>query len=214
MPVFLSDFPASLLDGTQFQARIEDAKLIVNVVGSSESLAEAGQQLAWLGAALQSPPIEVSEQRQRGKIFCRFDSEVKAPYMAGIEGSGLCWHKMFASPILVGGFPILSKPEPKLGLEMSLDLLAGMVGAPQVLGIQGKVFLKGFSTMLVGVRRLDDLLIWHFSFDEEGNRISYLDVPLGQACNMSVDQINDVRHVVGWSRKSSYYAGQYGGRRR
>ncbi|EUC39412.1 hypothetical protein COCCADRAFT_152 [Bipolaris zeicola 26-R-13] len=220
----------SLLDGTQFQARIEDAKLIVNVVGSSESLAEAGQQLAWLGAALQSPPIEtgialcvpfirecylmhdpppveVSEQRQRGKIFCRFDSEVKAPYMAGIEGSGLCWHKMFASPILVGGFPILSKPEPKLGLEMSLDLLAGMVGAPQVLGIQGKVFLKGFSTMLVGVRRLDDLLIWHFSFDEEGNRISYLDVPLGQACNMSVDQINDVRHVVGWSRKSSYYAG-------
>lgn len=230
MPVFLSDILASLPDGTQFQARIEDAKLIVNVVGSSESLAEAGQQLAWLGAALQSspvetgmalcipsirecylmhdlPPIEASEQRQRGKIFCGLDFEVKASYVAGVEESGLCWHKMFASLILVGGFPILSKPEPKLGLEMSLDLLAGMVGASQVLGIQGKVFLKGFSTMLFGVRRLDDLLIWHFSFDEKGNRISYLDVALGLACDMSVDQIDDVRHVVGWSSKSSYYAG-------
>jgi hypothetical protein len=230
MPVFLSDILVSLPDGTQFQARIEDAKLIVNVVGSSESLAEAGQQLAWLGAAFQSPPVETgmalcvpsirecylmhdlppveaSEQRQRGKILCGLDFEVKAPYRAEMKESGLCWHKMFASLILVGGFPILSKQEPKLGPEMSLDLLAGMVGASQVLGIQGKVFLKGFSTMLVGVRRLDDLLIWHFSFDEEGNRISYLDVALGQACDMSVDQIDDVRHVVGWSSESSYYAG-------
>jgi hypothetical protein len=237
MLVFLSDILASLPDGTQFQARIEDAKLIVNVVGSSESLAEAGQQLAWLGAALQSSPVETgmalcvpsirecylmhdpplveaSEKRQRSKILCGLDFEVKALCMAGIEESGLCWHKMFASLILVGGFPILSKPEPKLGLEMSLDLLAGMVGASQVLGIQGKVFLKGFSTMLVGVRRLHDLLIWHFSFDEEGNRISYLGVALGQACDMSVDKIDDVRHVVGWSSKSSYYAGQYGVRTR
>jgi hypothetical protein len=54
---------------------------------------------------------------------------------------------------------------------------------------------------------LDDLLIWHFSFDEDGNRISYLDVALGQACDMNVDQIDDVRHVVGWSSESSYYAG-------
>jgi hypothetical protein len=230
MPVFLSDILVSLPDGTQFQARIEDAKLIVNVVGSSESLAEAGQQLAWLGAAFQSSPVETgmalcvpsirecylmhdlpsveaSEQRQRGKIICGLDFEVKAPNMAEMKESGLCWHKMFASLILVGGFPILSKQEPKLGLEMSLDLLAGMVGASQVLGIQGKVFLKGFSTMLVGVRRLDDLLIWHFSFDEDGNRISYLDVALGQACDMNVDQIDDVRHVVGWSSESSYYAG-------
>lgn len=230
MPVFLSNILASLSDGTQFQARIEDAKLIVIVLGSSESLVEAGQQLAWLGAALQSspvetgvalcipsirecylmqglPPAEAFEQRQRGKLFCRLGFEVRAPYAAGVEQSGLCWHKMFASPILVSGYPILSKPEPQLGLELSLDLLAGMVGAPQVLGIQGKIFLKGFSTMLVGMRRLDDLLIWHFSYNEEGNRISYLDVALGQACDMSVNQIDDVRHVVGWSRKISYYAG-------
>jgi hypothetical protein len=127
--------------------------------------------------------------------------------MAGIEGSGRCWHAMFTSPILVGGFPISSKPEPQLGLEMSLDLLAGMVGASQVLGIQGKVFLKGFATMLVGAKRLDDLLIWHFSFNKEGKRISYLDVALELACDMKVDQLDNIRHVVGWSSDSSYYAG-------
>jgi hypothetical protein len=185
MPVFLSSVLASLPDATRFQARIEDAKLIVNVVGSIEALVEAGQQLAWLGAALQSSPVETgmalcipsiqecylmhnlplveaSEQRQRGRILCRLGFEVEVQYAAGMEGSGLCWHKMFACPILVVGYPILSKSEPKLGLEMSLDLLAGMVGAFQVVGIQGKIFPKGFSTMLVGVRRLDDLLVWHF----------------------------------------------------
>jgi hypothetical protein len=110
---------------------------------------------------------------------------------------------MFASLILVGGFPILSKPEAEPGLEMSLDMLAGMVDASQVLGIQGKVFLKGFSTMLVGVRRLNGLLVWHFLFDEDGNKISSLGMALGQACDMSIDQID----VVGGSSKSSYYAG-------
>jgi hypothetical protein len=151
--------------------------------------------------------VESSGQRHGNAIYCQFDYEVRVPYMAETKGSGLCWHAMFTNPILVGGFPISSKPEPQLGLEMSLDLLAGMVGAPQVLGIQGKVFLKGFATMLVGVRRLDNLLIWHFSFNKEGTRISYLDVALESACDIDVHQLEDVRHVVGWSSDSSYYAG-------
>jgi hypothetical protein len=150
---------------------------------------------------------ESSGQRHGNEIFCQLDFKVRAPYMAGPEGPGLCWHAMFTSPILVDGFPILSKPEPQLGLEMPLDLLAGMIGAPQVLGIQGKVFLKGFATMLVGVKRLDDLLIWHFSFDKEGKRISYLDIAHDKACDMDVDQLDDIRHVVGWSSDSLYYAG-------
>jgi hypothetical protein len=116
---------------------------------------------------------------------------------------------MFTNPILVGGYPICSKPESGLGIEMPLDLLAGLVGASQVVGIQGKVVLKGFATMLVAVKRLGDLLIWHFLFDEEGKRISYLDFALEEACDMNVHQLVDVRHVVGWSRDSSYYAGQY-----
>jgi hypothetical protein len=212
------------------QARIDGSRLIVDVVGSSESLVKAGQQLAWLGAALRlspfetgitrctpyvrechpmhdAPGVESSGQRHGSEIFCQLDFEVQAPYISRIEGSGLCWHAMFTSPILVGGFPISSKPEPHLGLEMSLELLAGMVGAPQVMGIQRKVFLKGFATMLVGVKRLDDLLIWHFLFNKEGEKISYLDGALESACDMNLDQLDNVRHVVGWSSDSSYYAG-------
>jgi hypothetical protein len=151
--------------------------------------------------------VESSGQRHGGEIFCQLDFDVRAPYTSEIEGSGLCWHAMFTSPILVGGFPISSKPEPQLGLEMSLELLAGMVGASQVVEVQRKVFLKGFATMLVGVKRLDDLLVWHFLFDKEGKRISYLDVELEVACDMNVDQLDNVRHVVGWSSDSSYYAG-------
>jgi hypothetical protein len=221
---------ASLSDGTELQARMDAGRLIVIAVGSSEALAEAGQQFAWLGAALRSSPfeagiahcipyirechpmqadlsVEPSEQRRRGEIFCQLDFEVRAPDMMGTKGPGRCWHDMFTNPILVGGYPICSKPESGLGIEMPLDLLAGLVGASQVVGIQGKVVLKGFATMLVAVKRLGDLLIWHFLFDEEGKRISYLDFALKEACDMNVHQLDDVRHVVGWSRDSSYYAG-------
>jgi hypothetical protein len=61
--------------------------------------------------------------------------------------------------------------------------------------------------MLVAVKRLGDLLVWHFLFDEEGERISYLDFALEEACDMNVYELDDVRHVVGWIRDSSYYAG-------
>jgi hypothetical protein len=230
MHPFSFDPSASLSDGTELQARIDAGRLTVIAVGSSEALAEAGQQFAWLGAALRSSPVETgiahcvpyirkchqmqaglsvepSEQRRRGEIFCQFGFKVRASNTMGTEGPGRCWHNMFTNPILVGGYPICSKPESGLGIEMPLDLLAGLVGASQVVGIQGKVVLKGFATMLVAVKRLGDLLIWHFLFDEDGKRISYLDFALEEACDMNVHQLDDVRHVVGWSRDSSYYAG-------
>lgn len=148
-----------------------------------------------------------SDRRRRSEIFCQLDFEVTALDTTDTKPPGLCWHDMFRNPILVGGFPIPNKPGPGLGIEMPLDLLAGLVGASQAVGIQGKVVLKGFTTMLVAVKRLGELLIWHFSFDKEGKRISYLDVALQEACDMDVHQLDNVRHVVGWSRSSSYYAG-------
>ncbi|KAH8689262.1 hypothetical protein GQ44DRAFT_720506 [Phaeosphaeriaceae sp. PMI808] len=147
------------------------------------------------------------EQKSRVEIFCQFDFEVRARDTIDTEAPGHCWHNMFSNPILVEGFPIQSKPESGIGVEMPLDLLAGLVGASRAMGVQGKVVLKGFATMAVVVRRLGDLLIWHFLFDEEGKRISYLDVALDEACDMDVHQIDNARHVVGWSRNSSYYAG-------
>jgi hypothetical protein len=233
MNVFSFDHLASLPDGTKLKARIDGSRFIVIAVGSSVSLVETGQQLAWLGAQFRSSPIKTgithcipfireydpiyaglsalsSEQRSRGEIFCQFDFEVRAQDTIDTEAPGHCWHNMFSNPILVEGFPIRNKPESGIGVEMPLDLLAGLVGASQALGLQGKVVLKGFTTMLVAVRRLSNLLIWHFIFDKEGKRISYLNVALEKACDIDVHQLDNARHVVGWSRNSSYYAGQYG----
>ncbi|KAJ8116705.1 hypothetical protein OPT61_g1930 [Boeremia exigua] len=210
---------SNLPDGTELQARIKGSRLIVHAVGSSESLVETGQQLAWLGAALQPSPvkngiahcvphvqecrpahaglsIEPSEQRYQDGVFCQLDFEVtvRESSTTRSEQSGLCWHDMFTNPILVSGFPIPSKPKSSLGLELPFDLLAGIVGASQAMGVQA-------------MERLDGLLLWHFSFNKEGKRFSYLDVPLKNACDINVHQLNDVRHVVGWLRDSSYHAG-------
>ena len=47
-------FLANLPDGTELDAWIEGSKFIITAVGTGHSLAEIGQQFAWLGTALRS----------------------------------------------------------------------------------------------------------------------------------------------------------------
>ena len=58
------DSLATLPDGIEVSARIfgievSGRKFIVTAIGTADSVAEIGQQLAWLGAALRSSPFEV-----------------------------------------------------------------------------------------------------------------------------------------------------------
>jgi hypothetical protein len=188
----------NLPDGTEVEARIEGNKFIVTTVGTGDSLAEIGQQFAWLGAALRSSPFEAgvatcspfirstrlentASQAQAPQpmslveIFCVIDFEMNEPATGEEAPPGQCWHNMFRNPIMVSGYPILTKHEYGLGLEMPLNMVAGLAGSERANQFDGKVFIKGFSTMLTAVKITTDLLIWHYFYNSEGERISYLD---------------------------------------
>ena len=162
----LGDLP----DNTKLTAWIHKSKFMVEAFGTGDSVAEIGEQLAWLGAALRSSPYEL------GVAYCTpFVSDIhvsNAPHpVSGIRlgpiffarsispcrkgkntlepSNGQCWHNMFRNPVVVKGYPIPRRSEPNTGLEIPLNMMAGLARTQRVNTFNGKLFIKGFSTMLV-----------------------------------------------------------------
>ncbi|KAN0086849.1 hypothetical protein V8E54_000537 [Elaphomyces granulatus] len=130
-----------------------------------------------------------------------------SPALSGERPPGQCWHDMFRNPVLVSGYPILSRHEPGLGLEMPLNMIAELAGSKRVNDFDGNVFIKGFSTMLIAARMTRDLVTWHYFYNSEGKRISYLDHALRGVDKISLLQLGTARHVVGRCEECKYYAG-------
>ncbi|KAH6869157.1 hypothetical protein B0T10DRAFT_418901 [Thelonectria olida] len=221
----------NLPDGTELDAHIDGGKFILTAVGPGDSLAEIGQQFAWLGAALRSSPFEAgvvtcspfvqstrldnilspaeaSEPRPLVEIFCVIDFNMYQlpPNDEGLPGQ--CWYNMFKNPVMVIGYPILTKHDRGLGLEIPLNMVAALAGSNRANEFDGKIFIKGFSTMLIATKITRDLLIWHYFYNRQGERISYLDHELQNVDSISLLQLDSARHVVGWCSKFTSYAGE------
>lgn len=82
---------------------------------------------------------------------------------------------MFRNPVVVKGYPIRARTNPNTGLEVPLNVIAGLVRSKRADSFDGKLYIKGFSTLLVPTKRHTDTLIWHLLYNKDGNRISYLD---------------------------------------
>ncbi|KAF2690251.1 hypothetical protein K458DRAFT_280092, partial [Lentithecium fluviatile CBS 122367] len=220
---------SNLPDGTELDARIDGRKFIVTTIGTGDSLAEIGQQFAWLGAALRSSSFEAgvatcspfvrrtrlenaassteaTEQMPLVEILCVIDFEMNKPAVSGERPSGQCWHNMFRNPVMVSGYPILIKNEPGLGLEMPLNMIAGLAGTERANTFDGKLFIKGFSTMLIATRITGDLLVWHYFYNCDSERVSYFDHSLHDSDDIGSLQLDKARHLVGWCSDCVYNA--------
>jgi hypothetical protein len=105
------------------------------------------------------------------EIFCMIEFEMNEPATSREGPPGQCWH-MFRNPVMVSGYPILTKHEHGLGLEMPLNMIAELGGSERANEFDGKVFIKGFSTMLIATKITRDLLIWHYFYNREKNLLS------------------------------------------
>lgn len=197
---------------------------MLEAYGTRESVAEIGQQLAWLGAALRSSPYEVGVGFCTPSILCqsqpglqrnsvhtalfKIDFQLEEPLTQDKSRNGQCWQHMFRNLLAVNGYPILRRVEPGVGLEIPLDAIAAMTQTKWVDTFDEKLFIKGFSTMLVPTKRCGDLLIWHHLFHRDGSRMSYLDATLLHVENVSTSTLEQVRHVVGWHSEVKSYAGK------
>ncbi|KAK5073749.1 hypothetical protein LTR64_007113 [Lithohypha guttulata] len=122
--------------------------------------------------------------------------------------NGLCWRPLLRGLAIVKDYPILKRPEMQSGLEVPLKIMANFVGTDYVQEFAGNIYIKGFSAMLVPTRLLGtDALVWHLCCDESGDHMSYLDHGQQNILQISKDNLNKYRHIVGWCSDAGIYTG-------
>ncbi|KAL2848393.1 hypothetical protein BJY01DRAFT_233960 [Aspergillus pseudoustus] len=238
----------SLSDGTVIRSWLNNVsgglarqKFAVEAVGTAYSLAEVGEQLAWIGAALRSSQypdgvasvrpklkrLQVIEDKSRvqgkgylAEVRCQFAFKVRPPTPPDRQTevrTGECWHNLFRNPVLVKGFPIARRPGEMVsgtGLEIPLYMMAGLAGAKVVGSFCGRTVLKGFSTILIPTHRYDNVVVWHLIHNQHGDRVSYLEclADYYKVGLISCEQLQASRHVLGWCTKTKFLAGTEAGK--
>ncbi|KAK4170730.1 hypothetical protein QBC36DRAFT_316440 [Triangularia setosa] len=219
------------IPGLSISGHFEGDKTIVEASGVPEFVVEIGEQLAWLGSAIRSAPISQTDgpvylcvpyhdntaqpaprfpQSQQVHCFIKYKFESDGGSLPG-NLSGRCWYNMFNGAVIAKGFPIRrrQRSDTGIGLEMPLNMMAALTRTSYVntFGSKTKVFIKGFSAMLIPTGKQDDILIWHLCQKRNpSERISYLDVSVDHI-DVRVLELEGYRHVVGWCSEVKSHIG-------
>lgn len=224
----------SISDDTTLIAGLDDDGLLLQAIGTLDSVAEIGEIIGWLGAALRSSP------ENHGVMYCspfisnltihdqsadttmvtsgigfRFErGEAQKENVSTQENAGKCWHDLFQNPVAVKGYPTRHKPQKDIGLEIPLEIMAKLAGSNRVSGFARNLFIKGFSKMLVLTKQIGDVFIWHLLYNSNGEHMSYADPRIHaisglQTHNESYLALASGRHVLGWCSNVSNLAGKY-----
>jgi hypothetical protein len=106
-----------MTDRTCIGFEIYTSLVLATVKGTKPAIAEIGQQLAWLGAALRSSPSE--DRMARSTPLIKFSSGIVPTFTLNFQltevqpeatpMNGSCWFSLFRNPIIVEGYPILAR---------------------------------------------------------------------------------------------------------
>lgn len=212
-----------LEDGTQLEILFAALRLEVKVDGTAASIAEVGEQIAWLGAALRSSCVEsgiatctpqIRIDDTDGQKSCHISFRMK-PYRGTGVGllNGQCWHELCQNPVLVEGYPIAARSRQASGLEIPLDILSGITQCPRISHFLDRYYLKGFSTAVMAVANLGHEMLWHLYYTSDGSRLPYPAAePDNTAGNLpiDIDALTKARHIVGWCSEAMLHAGAQG----
>ncbi|KAL7918478.1 hypothetical protein ACQKWADRAFT_316483 [Trichoderma austrokoningii] len=202
-------------EGTELTACITDSKFTTEAFGTAASIAEVGEQLAWLSASLRSsshtgialisPSIDII--RHNPNVECRitytFETGEDSP-----SDNGQCWHNMFRNPVLVTGFPVLRRPKLNTGLEIPLNMMAALANSRRIDEFHGSIFIKGFSTMLIPTDFVEGegVITWHLQYRTDGGHVSYYDACVPHV-SVSASDVEQSRNIVGWCSQADLLAG-------
>ncbi|KAB5583567.1 hypothetical protein GE09DRAFT_305048 [Coniochaeta sp. 2T2.1] len=185
-------------------------------------MVEIGEQLGWLVTALRSSPREsmisvfyptVTWFRRDalsseplscyiGMTSAGYLGDNQGPFapLTATQRNGDCWPRMFRNPVVVGGYPIPRRQdlENGSGVEIPLDMLVALTDATGVSEFDGKIFIKGYSAMLIPTKQVDGIILWHLLFNEDGGRIPYTDCRIAALDHINPTGIKQARHILGW----------------
>ncbi|PYH64695.1 Pfs domain protein [Aspergillus vadensis CBS 113365] len=215
----------TLPDNTRLAAWTNEKEFLVEVTGIESSITEIGEQLAWLGSALRSSPHEsrilyctpvkgASNPNPQAaaitRVLCCIEFKCEDQEQTSSSSPlGQCWHHLFRNPTVVMGFPVPYRSRQNTGLEIPLNILAGLAQATQVDAFSDKLFIKGFSSLLIPTEyiRDQDQMMWHLRYNVHGDRISYLDGIGAHVGHITLVDMESSRHILGWCSDAKFYAG-------
>jgi hypothetical protein len=142
------------------------------------------------------------------EVTYRFESHFDDVELSPNTTNGKCWQGMFLNPIVVKGYPIPFRTKAGTGMEIPLNMMAGLARSEQVDVFNRKTLIKGFSTLLVLTKRTENTIFWHLIYNKDGSRISYLQSAVTHAENVTNVDLGSLRHVLGWCSEAKFYAGR------
>ena len=189
--------------GSDFQAKL---------TGEAHSVSDVVQILAWLSSTFRSTDISSGvvtciaslNRTYIGRSFgagSRFLKTYQISHQLGQSTKqqvGQCWHGMLRNPIVVLGYPIRYRVDLNTGLEISLPIVACLTRSTKVVVVNGRGFLKGFSSALIPSNQKSDVVIWHYVFNSEGHYLPIDTSMWSSAVAIELNEIGRLRHVVGW----------------
>jgi len=176
-----------------------------HVVGLTNEIIQIGQQLAWLGSALQHAPSgEVAYSNVRvssdaiEKLYFNLTFDI-SPLEKDPKG---CWYGLFSTAVIAKGFPITARTK-EIGLEIPLQMMAALGGVRHAVSLEGGLILKGYSCAFVPVMRYEDSIQWHFSENDSEDRLPYWEVEAQYPNRAGLQDVNletlaSTRAFVGW----------------
>ena len=196
----------------------EDAVLL-RVRGNQEYLVQVVQSFAWIAGAVRAGlaktgaweciPLFTRSKALKGQprdTEC-FNADFFMRQLPSTMQPGCCWQRMFNGAVRVAGFPIRRRSTTGMGLEMPLSMMAELAGSSRVTEWNNRIFIKGYSTMLVAIKSVAECLVWHYYHGKPGQRLSYMDCSQ-EAEAFDTSRLAQVRHIIGWCSASKYCTGK------
>ncbi|KAI0539656.1 hypothetical protein GGR58DRAFT_512195 [Xylaria digitata] len=199
-----------------------DKTLSVLIRGTKSTIIDIAQQISWMSATLSLSPFRqkvaycnTNLVRDTSYTGLRFKVEREFAQLQSIEDP--CWLPLFSNAVLAWGFPIPERLG-ETGLEISIDLMAAIAGVRHAVEYDGGVVMKGFSSMLVPLKRdrETDTVQWHLvsSHDEE-TRLSYQEGIAIAPCSdrallaeVDLQSLRTTRAILGWCNAAETVLGR------
>ncbi|KAK0703026.1 hypothetical protein B0T26DRAFT_488346 [Lasiosphaeria miniovina] len=211
-----------LFDNTEITLSINNGAVAVECVGLFDSILEATEVLVWAGTALR----EASDQNsirysvmnmsrahspKGSSIVVRFSEEDLSTENGPGFATGDCWQGLVKNPVIAKGFPVPFRPKGIPGLDIPLEAMGLLVGAPCVTAFQNRAVMKGFNAAIVPIAESGSIIHWHLVLNKDGSRLPYSDSRILSSMHMdlpaALPRIQAARHILGWTPMVSYNVG-------
>ncbi|CAG7562789.1 unnamed protein product [Fusarium equiseti] len=136
----------------------------IKVQGTEKFITSIAQQIAWLAAACHEKQDKLTYAyvafSEAGNSVPTFDISVTLEAV-DMESSCSCWNKIVGPAVLINGFSLPERNHNERGLEVSVRVMAAILGIPKAVTFRGGFVFKGRYHALVPVEKLGSSIQWH-----------------------------------------------------